>query len=290
MRAAILALDERERLLELVDHEHELRLVVDDELLDGAQEPALVLLELLEQAGRRVVPEAQEGRLELLERICPREHLGDVPALGAGKSTLPEPRHETRPHDRRLAASARADDGEEARLRETRDEMLRQRLPAEEVLGVVLGEGPQPLVRVARLERSGEGRIEGAAEGEVAGGVLVLGPDGDHLHRLLEALEPHRPALDVVEPLDLAREMRDARADEHLAGPREGAEPGRKVEGPAAVAAVDGHRLAGVEPDPDRQRQARIGDRLRHEPFLQVGRRPQRLTSRIEDREGLVAA
>ena len=84
----VLVLDEREHLLELVDDEHELRLVVREEALDRPQQAALVLLELLEQPGRRAVRGAQERRLELLERVGAREHLHDVPALGAGKRAL----------------------------------------------------------------------------------------------------------------------------------------------------------------------------------------------------------
>ena len=51
LRAARLVLDQREDLLELVDHQHQLGLVVGEEQLDRAQQAALVLLELLEQAG-----------------------------------------------------------------------------------------------------------------------------------------------------------------------------------------------------------------------------------------------
>ncbi len=173
---------------------------------------------------------------------------------------------------------------------EALDEMLGQRLPAEEVAGVILREGAQALVRVARLDGSCKCWIERPLEGEVARDVLALGPDGDHLHRLLQTLDTHCAALDVVEALDLAREVRHARAHEHLAGPREGAEPSREVERAAAIAAVDRHRLARIEADPDGERQAGIGDRLRYEALLQVGGCPQRLASGIEDGERLVAA
>jgi len=290
LRASRLLLDEREHLLELVDDEHELGLVVREETLDRAQQSAFVLLELLEQTTGDLVADTQERRLELLERIGAGEHLGDVPALGARERAGSQPRHEPRPHDGRLAAAARADDGEEARLRQALDEVLGQRLPAEEVLGVVFGEGAQPLVRVARLERARDGGIERTPEGELARGVLALGPDCDHLDRLLETFQPHRSPLDVVEPVDLAREVRDARAHEHLARARERAEACREVESAAAIATVDAHRLPRVEADPDRERQARIRDRLLDESLLQVGCSPQRLACRVEHGERLVAA
>ena len=288
LRAARLVLDEREHLLELVDDEHEFRLVVHEEALDRAQQAALVLLELLEQPGRRTIRRAQQRCLELLERVRPGEHLHHVPALGAGKSALPEPRDEPRAHDRRLAAAARPHDRKEARLAETLDEMLGQHLPAEEVLRVALGECAQTLVWVARLQRGRSRGIERSAEGEVARDVLPLRPDGDDYHRLLEPFEPHRAALDVLETVDFAREMRHARARKHLARPGEGAEPGGEIERSAAVTAVDGHRLAGVEADPDGERQARIGDRLGDEALLQIGGRTQRLPSGVEDCERLV--
>src|SRR5205823_12581756 len=145
------------------------------------------------------------------------------------------------------------------------------------------------LVRVAGLDTAGRRRIQSPAESEVARNVFALGANGHDVHRLLESLDAHGSALDVVQPLDLAREMRHTRAHEHLAWPREGAEPGREVERPAAVAAVNGYRLARVESDADSKREAGIGDRFRHEPLLQVGRRSQRLPRRIEHRERLVA-
>ncbi len=77
LRAAGLVLDEGEHLLELVDDEHELGPVVDEELLDGAQQAELVLLELLEQAGRCFVGDAEQRCLELLQRVCAGEHLDD---------------------------------------------------------------------------------------------------------------------------------------------------------------------------------------------------------------------
>ena len=168
--------------------------------------------------------------------------------------------------------------------------MLGQGFPAEKVLGVALGERTQPLVRVARLERPCGGGIERAAEGEIAREVFPLGPDGHNFHRPLEPFEPHRASLDVLEPLDLARQVRHTGADEHLARAGEGAKPGREVERPAAVAAVDGHRLAGVEADPDGERQARVGDRLSDEALLQRRRRAQRLPRRIKYGQRLVAA
>src|SRR5436190_3871441 len=290
LRATRLVLDEGEHLLELIDDQHELRFVVDEEALDGPQQAAIVLLELLEQPRRRTVRRTQERRLELLERIRAREQLHDVPAFRARQRTLPEPRDEPGAHHRRLAAAARADDREKTRLAETLDQMLGQGFPAEKVLGVALAEGPKSLVRVARLERARCCRIERSAKGEIARDVLALRPDRDDLHRFLESLESHRAPLDVLQALDLPCEMRHTRAHEHFARAGERAEPGREIERSAAVAAVDRHRFASVEPDPDSEGQARIGDRLRNEALLQRRRRAQRLPRRIKYGQRLVAA
>ena len=51
---ALLALDEGEQLLELVEDEHELGVVVGKDPLQRAQESALAVLELLDQAGGRL--------------------------------------------------------------------------------------------------------------------------------------------------------------------------------------------------------------------------------------------
>jgi hypothetical protein len=84
--------------------------------------------------------------------------------------------------------------------------------------------------------------------------------------------------------------VRDRGAREDLRRPRDRAQPGREVQRAAAVAVVHGHRLTGVQPDPDRQRQGRVGDGRVDEPPLQLDRGPDRLPGRIEHHEGLVAA
>ena len=84
--------------------------------------------------------------------------------------------------------------------------------------------------------------------------------------------------------------MRHGRAGEDLRGAGDAAQPRREVERPAAVAALDGHRLAGVQADPDRERKCRVRDGLVDEPSLELDRGADRLASRIEDREGFVSA
>ena len=76
--------------------------------------------------------------------------------------------------------------------------------------------------------------------------VLELRPHSDHVDRVGQALEPNRPALDVLDAVHLASEVRDLAAGEDLSRTGERAEPRRKIERPAPKAPVDRHRLAGV--------------------------------------------
>ena len=84
--------------------------------------------------------------------------------------------------------------------------------------------------------------------------------------------------------------MRDLTRGEHLAGSRLAAESRREVQRAASVPGLDGHGLAGVQADPDRQEQVGIGDRLGNEALLEVERGADRLARRSEDRKRLVAA
>ena len=81
-----LVLDEREHLLELVDHEDELATVGREQPQDRAVQPVLVALELLDQARRRIRRGAQQRRLQPVQRVGAREHVRDVPRLGRRRS------------------------------------------------------------------------------------------------------------------------------------------------------------------------------------------------------------
>ena len=265
VRSPLVVFDQCEDLLELVENEHELRVVARQDPLQRAQEPPLAVLELLEQTGRRSVGHPEQRRLELLERIGAGEHLDDPPGLRAGQRSAPKRRHEPGPDHRRLAAPARADDGEKAGLAEAVDQVLGQRLASEEVGGIRLLEGTQALVRIPRLQAfadvNGHG-TERAPERDVLREVLELRADVDHVDRVGETLEPDRAALDVLDPVHLARQVRDLAADEDLRWACEAGQPRGKVECSAAIAAVHPYGLTGVEADPDGQRLRRIGDRL----------------------------
>ena len=144
-RAAVLALDEREDLFELVDDEQELRPVVGEHALHGPEQAELVGIELLLQRGRRVRRDPQRAAFQLLERVGARRHHRDVPAAGADLG------HEPGEHDRRLPAAARTDDGEKPLGDHALDEVGDELLAAEEVVRVRLEEGVETLVRVPEL-------------------------------------------------------------------------------------------------------------------------------------------
>ena len=144
----LFVVDEREQLLELVDHENELGGVVGKNALRGAAEPTFVGLQLLDQACGRIDGNPEQGGLELLEGPVARCHLDDPPCLGAWQRTLPESGQEPRKNERRFAAAARADNGDEPLSADPLEELAAHRLSPEEVARVGLPEGPQALVRV----------------------------------------------------------------------------------------------------------------------------------------------
>ena len=85
MRSTLLVLDEREHLLELVEDQHELGAVGGQDPLERAQQPPLAILELFDQARRRLVGQPKQRRLELLKWIGARKHFHDLPGLRAGQ-------------------------------------------------------------------------------------------------------------------------------------------------------------------------------------------------------------
>ena len=156
---------------------------------------------------------------------APGHHLDDPPGLGAGQRSPPERRHEPGSDHRRLAAPARADDGEKASPVEAVDQVRGQHLASEEVGGVRLLKRTQTFVRVPRLQAhadlNGHGP-ERAPERDVLRKVRELWPDVHHANRIDQTLEPDRAALDVFDAIHLAGQVRDLAADEDLRGSRRG--------------------------------------------------------------------
>ena len=95
---------------------------------------------------------------------------------------------------------------------------------------------------------------------------------------------------DLRHAVDAAGEVHDPLASQDFARPRHRAEPGRQVQRTAPISVLDPHGLARVEPDADRERERRIGDRGLHERGLQIDRGLDRLSGRREDGQYLVAA
>ena len=105
------------------------------------------------------------------------------------------------------------------------------------------------------------------------------------LDPLRDSLEPLGLAGPVLQAVDLAGEMRDTFAREHLARRCDRAQTRRKVERAAAIpAARQRHRLAGVQPDADPERQ------LDATATLHLDRCAQSLPSGGEDDQRLVPA
>ena len=125
-----------------------------------------------------------------------------------------------------------------------------QRLEVHRLCGRRRGEGPQPLH-----------------------GILALGHDAHDRDGVRDALERQRAAVHVPDAVQPSREMGDLARSEDLAGSCLAAEASGQVQRPSSVAALNGDRFAGVEPDPHGERQLRLFERLVDEPLLKIDRR-----------------
>src|SRR4051794_8963658 len=83
--------DQGPELLELVEYEDEVDpLIHRQRAADGTMEPAVVGGELLDQAGRRVRRDAEQGSLVLLEGVRTRSQGDARPVRRAGEAAGPE--------------------------------------------------------------------------------------------------------------------------------------------------------------------------------------------------------
>ena len=127
---------EREDLLELVDHEHDLRLAGRDEI-DGLEQAPGPGIEQVAQPRDRTHRDPKERGLELLDRVRLREHLGDEGIFRVPEDPSADRRNESRADHRGLSAPARADDGQEPGsgpgLAQPGDEAPGELAPPEEV-------------------------------------------------------------------------------------------------------------------------------------------------------------
>ena len=162
--------DQGEQLLELIDDQDELGLIGGQHAFHGAAETAVVALQLLHQARRRVDRSPEQRRFQLFERVLAGSHLGDGPALGSRQDPFSHRRQQPREHERRLAAAARPDNRDQPLLGHPLDELLAHQLAAEEIESVGLGERPKTLVRVANPRRLVIRRTVAAHEGHAGRG------------------------------------------------------------------------------------------------------------------------
>ena len=119
--------------------------------------------------------------------------------------------------------------------------------------------------------------------------VAPLRSDREDTDGIRESLEVQLAAIQVPNALDRAGEVNEVLTREDLARTGLGAEPGREVQRPAAVPALDRHRLTGVQADPHGEREIRGGPGCLQKARLQVDRRPDGLTWGTEHREGFVS-
>jgi hypothetical protein len=178
--AHLLVSGEREDLLELVDHEQELRVGGEDPLRHAAH-AELVARELVDEIVGALDGHPHERCAELLEGIRAREHVGEQPALRVGRRATPERRDQPCLDHRRLADARRSDDHDEPVLLERRGQLRDEGVAAEELVCVALLERAQSLVRVLGLREGRLGRHDGLS-------CRVGERRGEGVHRLVAIL------------------------------------------------------------------------------------------------------
>ena len=164
-----------EQLLELVDHQQQLRAVGRAGPAAppcGSRPPVVSCSSRLAGGFDR---DAQQRRLQLLERMRARAHVGHEPLGGAGQGPAAQGGQQPGVDDARLPAATRADQGDEpapgAGLAEPCQQPFDEALATEEVGGVGFFEGAQSLVRVAVVAaaRPAPSRLHGLHEGRGSG-------------------------------------------------------------------------------------------------------------------------
>ena len=132
-------------------------------------------------------------------------------------------------------------------------------------------------------------RPSGQERSDLLRDVAPLRSDRQDANGIGESFEVQLAAIQVPNALDRTGQVHEALTAEDLPGPGLAAEPGREVQSPAAEPALDRHRLTGVQPDPDGEREIRRGPRCLKQPRLQLHRCPDGLTGGTEHRQGFVS-
>ena len=132
-------------------------------------------------------------------------------------------------------------------------------------------------------------RLPGEERSHLLSDIAPLRNDRQDVDGIGKPLEVQLAAIEVADAVNRASEVNDALTAQDLAGTGLPAQPRREVQCPTAEPALDLNRLAGIQPDPHGEREIRSRQRLLKKTRLQLDRRPDRLTRRTEDREGLVS-
>ena len=155
--------DEREQLLELVDDQHEVRVVAGQDPQRRAEESGVAVTELLTEARGCVHRRTQERSVEFGEGVGAGQHAGDEPAVRSLDRAFGKGRNQPGAHDARLARPAGADECDQAlTATEVAQDLGGQGVAPEERRRVVGAERPQPLERVGRRPFGSEFRSRAA--------------------------------------------------------------------------------------------------------------------------------
>jgi hypothetical protein len=112
----------------------------------------------------------------------------------------------------------------------------------------------------------------------------------DDVNGLLEPFERSRSSFHEGDPsIGHLGRADDRPGDQYLSGTGVRTQSSRRVQGNASVPVLDGHRLARVDADPDREGERGVGLALLGARGLELDRGPHRLRRGLEHGQGLVA-
>ncbi len=145
----------REKLLELVEHQHHLGVVGRENLFDHSEQAPIVGGQVIDHPLRSLNGDAEKGGLEFFEGVGAGEHICHQPVARARDGASPERREQTGADDAGLAAARRPDDHDQAVTADGLGESVDRIVATEEVGRICLLKCSEPLIGIAKGFRRG---------------------------------------------------------------------------------------------------------------------------------------
>jgi len=167
MAASLLVHSRAEYFFELVDHHHHVDVrIIRQDLLDHTQQAARVALQIAHDVSAAARQQASQGDCQLVQRVRARQDCHVQPVVRAGQRPLAQRGQQPRSHNAGLAAAARPDYRQQARMGvvtpQVSQQPVHQRFAPEEVWCIGFPERAQSLVGVGAwgwtLRDDGRGR------------------------------------------------------------------------------------------------------------------------------------